>query len=212
MQQIPLILIALAALGIVLLHLRRRWPHLLPRTRKFFLSASILAILVFLSGYATGWVTVSDRFNAAVYGAAIAGYLLLLTVHSLNRPRWLTSATAIILAAPIFGSSLFLPLAGIFHPSPRRIQQLDGNLYVSWQRFTEVGPASNGVDLDIFYRPARFPFLHHTRLGGRFYNLQCDGDAIQVTLQPDRESVFVRCPSWPNSADSDPGSYLRLHR
>ncbi|GAC1356323.1 MAG: hypothetical protein NVSMB3_02510 [Acidobacteriaceae bacterium] len=166
---------------------------------------------IFATGYATHWTTSSDRLNSAAYWSAIAGYLFLLCVHSLARPRWITAITAVVLATPILASSLFLPLGGLFHPSPRRIQPLGDNLYASWQTFVELGPSSSGVDVDIFYRPPLLPFLRHTRLSGRFYDRRCQGAATKVLLQPDRSSVFVRCPAWPGSVDATPGDYLRLH-
>ncbi len=211
MQQIPLTIITLAALSVLLLILRARWKTLRCRTRRSVLLVAIAAIALFVVGYATHWVTASDRLNAAFYWSAVAGYLLLLSIHSLTRPRWLTSITAIVLAAPVLASSLFLPLGSIFHPNPRRIVALGTDLYVSWQPFVELGPSSSGVDVEIFYRPPLLPFLQHSRLGGRFYDRRCNGAATEVVLQPDHESVFVRCPSWPNSIDPSLGEYLRLH-
>lgn len=139
------------------------------------------------------------------------GDLLLLTLLSLNHPRWLTSASAIILAIPILGASIFLPLAGIFYPPPRRLQPLGEHLYVSWQEYAVRGTPSSGVDLEILYRPPLLPFLQHSRLAGRFYNQHCNAVATEVVLQPDHNSVFVRCPSWPNTSGNNPGDLLRLH-
>lgn len=211
MQQIPLILISLAVLIAMLLVLRHRWTTLRSRTRRFILGLALLGIALFFAGYATHWVTTSDRVNSTIYWTAVAGYLLLLSIHSLSRPRWLTITTAIILALPILASSLFLPLGSIFHPSPRRILPLGDHLYVSWQHFTELGPSSSGTDLEVLYRPRLLPFLQRTRLGGRFYDLRCNTAATQVALQPDHQSVFVRCPPWPNSMESGEGNIIRLH-
>ncbi len=211
MQQISLILIALAVLVAILLVLRSRWTTMRSRPRSVILGLALSAIAIFLGGYATHWATVSDRVNSAVYWAAVASYLLLLTIHSLTRPRWLTVATAIILGLPVFASSIFIPLGGIFGPSPRRVLPLGDNLYVSWQPFHELGTMTSGVDLEILYRPSLLPFLQHTRLGGRFYDLRCNAAATEVALQPDRQSVFVQCPPWPNSRESSEGHILRLH-
>ena len=211
MQQIPLILLTLALLALLLLSLRARWHRLRSSTRTLLLAASILAICIFGACYAKHWSTASDRLNSAVYLAAVAGYLLLLTVHSLNRPRWLTALTSLILAAPIFGSSLFLPIGGLFSPSPTRVLPLGQNLYVSWQEFTEFKPPPSGVDVDIFYRPPSLPFFKHSRLSGRFYNQRCNAKATEVTLEPDAHSVFILCPSWPNSPDPSGGEVVRLH-
>ncbi len=211
MQHIPLILITLAVLVAVLLVVRRRWTAMRPAIRTSILGLALLVIALFLAGYATHWATASDRFNSAVYWGAIAGYLLLLTIHSLTRPRWLTVTTAVILALPVLASSIFLPLGGVFHPSPRRVLPLGDHLYVSWQRFTELGPSSSGVDLEVFYRPRLLPFLQHTRLGGRFYDLRCNAAATEVALEPDHQSVFVRCPPWPSSSESGNGNIIRLH-
>ncbi len=211
MQQIPLILLTLAALSVLLLLLRARWQTLRSRTRRSVLLVAIASMALFVIGYATHWVTASDRLNAAFYWFAVAGYLLLLSVHSLTHPRWLTSMTAIVLFAPILASSLFLPLGSIFHPNPRRIVALGNNHYVSWQPFVELGPSSSGVDVDVFYRPPFLPFLQHSRLEGRFYDRRCNAAATEVVLQPDQRSVFVRCPSWPNSIEPSIGEYVRLH-
>lgn len=211
MHQVPLILTTFAALCVIILVVRNRWHRLYPRTRRALLTAALASIALFAIGYSTHWVSTSDRLNSAVYWSAVAGYLLLLAVHSLTRPRWLTSITAIILAAPMLASSLFLPLGSIFHPNPRRVEPLGDDLYVSWQPFVELGPSSSGVDVEIAHRPRFFPFLQHARLGGRFYDRRCNGAATQVALQPDHRSVFVRCPSWPGSADPNPGEYLPLH-
>ncbi len=214
MQQVPLIaliLLTLAAIAAALLLLRKRWPSLGAGTRRNLLLASLIAIGIFLTGRAAHWVTSSDRLNCAFYWAALSGYALLLTVHSLNRPRWLTSLSAIILIAPVFSASLLLPLGSLFRPFPRRVLPLGDNLYVSWQRFTEFGTSTSGVDIDIVSSPPHLPFLWHGRLGGRFYDRLCNAAATEVKLQPDRNTVFIRCPSWPNSAEHDPGAYIRLH-
>ena len=211
MQHVPLILFALGALASLILLVRSRWPALAPRTRKLAVLASALAILVFLFSYATHWTTASDRTNAAFYWAATAGYLLLLAIHSLSRPRWLTSITAFVLALPILASSVFLPLGKLFLPTSRRVQSLGHHLYASWAEFTELGTSSSGVDIDVFYRPALLPFLQRSRLAGRFYTLRCNAPATRVELQPDHTTVFVRCPSWPDSPEPDPGEYIKLH-
>ena len=211
MLHISVILIALAALIAALLLLRHRWSEMTWRTRKLLLLAAVLFITLFVLAYATHWVTAYDRLNSAIYWAAIAGYLLLLTVHSLTRPRWLTIATAIILAIPILASSIVLPLGGLFFPRPRRIRPLGDHLYASWQPFQELGTTTSGVDVEVVYRPRLVPFLQQTRLGGRFYDLRCNGAATEVALQPDHQSVFVRCPPWPNSGGSGEGDILRLH-
>lgn len=211
MQQIPFILTTLAALGVLIFLVRSRWQTLRHSTRRWLLGVFLAAIALFVSGYVTHWVTISDRLNSAVYWAAVAGYLLLLSIHSLTRPRWITSITAIVLAAPILASSLFLPLGSIFHPNPRRVVALGNDLYASWQPFVETGASSSGVDVEIFYRPPILPFLQHSRLGGRFYNRRCNAGATEVALQPNHNFAFVRCPPWPNSTDSSPGELLRLH-
>ncbi len=212
MEQIPYILATLAALCASLLFVRTRWQTWPLRPRRLALAASLLAILVILFAYATHWVTTSDRLNAAIYWSAIAGYLLLLTVHSLAQPRWLTSLTAIVLAIPILSASLLLPLATLFHPQPRRIVPLGRHLYASWQPFMESGPASAGVDVEVLSRPPWLPFLQHSRLGGRFFNMRCNAQATQLSLQPDGETVFVRCPLWTGAGGgSETGDYIRLH-
>ncbi len=211
MKSIPITLLTLFTLIVILLLVRSRWHSFAPRTRTSLLASALVAIGVFVFGRREAWVTSSDQLNCGFYWAAIAGYLLLLAIHSLNRPRWLTSASAVILAAPILTSSIFLPLTGIFHSTPRRVVPLGNNLYVSWQAFTELGPSSSGVDVDIFYRPPILPFLQHSRLGGRFYNRRCEAAATEVALQPDHDSVWVRCPPLPGSGESDPGEFLRLH-
>lgn len=211
MQQFPLTLLSLAVVFASLLLLRCRWHSLLPRTRRSALAAALLAILIFVAAYATKWVTASDRLNSAFYWAALTGYLLLLVLHTLNRPRWLTIPTAIILGLPVFASSIFLPLDALFHPSPRLTHRLDTDQYVSFQTFTEVGTSSTGRDIDIFYRPRLFPLFQRTRLGGRFFDSRCDTAALEVVLEPDHNSVFVRCPPWPGSGETDPGAIFRLH-
>ena len=211
MQHFPLTLFTLAGLLVSLLLLRKRWGALGRRTRQLLLASALLSIVLFVGGYGSKWVTASDRLNCAVYWAALAGYLLLLAVHSLNRPRWLTSLTAIILGLPIFASSIFLPLNGLFYPAPRQTRQLDDHLSVSLQPFTETGTSSTGADIDVFSRPRHFPFLRHTHLGGRFYDSRCNTAATEVLLQPDHNSVFVLCPSWPDAAEPDRGAVIRLH-
>lgn len=211
MQQILPILITLAALCIPILLVRARWQRLGYGVRRTVLGAAIASIVLFAIGYATHWITISDRLNSALYWAAVAGYLLLLSIHSLMRPRWITSITAIVLAAPLLASSLLLPLGSIFHHHPRRIVALGNHLYASWQPFVEVGPSSSGVEVEIFYRPPFLPLLRHSRLGGRFYDRRCNAAATEVALQSDHNSVFVRCPSWPNSIELNPGELLRLH-
>ncbi len=211
-----LTLLLLALVTAALLLVRRIWGGLRTHTRRSMVLAALLAIALFGIGRATSWSTTSDRANCGFYWLAVIGYLFLLTIHSLNRPRWLNSATAIVLALPIFAASFFLPLGTIFHPPPRRFQPLGDNLYVSWQRFVERGTPSTGVDLEVLYRPPLLPFLQHVRLAGRFYNLQCDAAATSVVLQPDHESVLVRCPPWPSPGGAleviGAGGLLRLRR
>ncbi len=211
MQHIPLIATALAGICIGLLILRSRWTRLHRSTHVAIVTGALIAIALFIASYATHWTTASDRLNSAIYWAAITAYLLLLTIHSLTRPRWLTSITAVILALPILASSLFLPLGNIFSPAPRRTIPLGDNLYASWQPFTELGPSSSGVDVEVSYRPRLLPFLQHARLGGRFYNQRCHAAATELLLQPDRRTVFVHCPAWPGSPETMPGELLPLH-
>jgi hypothetical protein len=211
MPPIPLTFLGLLIIAAALLLLRSHWPTLQRSTRRLILALAFVPIALLLFGYGTHWVTISDRFNCAIYWGAVTGYLLLLTLHSLNRPRWLTSLSALILALPILSSALFLPLTGIFEPDHRRVHPLGHQLYASWLPFVEGTSTGSGADVDISYRPRLLPFMRHSRLGGRFYDTFCNSAATEVQLQPDHESVFVRCPPWPGSGEVDPGYILRLH-
>jgi len=206
-----LTLLLLAVVGVALLLLRSRWSTFTHTRRRSFLLGACAAILLFLLGRISGWTTCSDRLNYGVYWAAIVGYLFLLTVLSLNRPRWIASGSALILAIPVLGASIFLPLGGVFNPAPRRIQALGDHLYVSWQEFSDRDTASSGVDLEVLSRPRLLPFMQHTRLAGRFYNQRCHASATAVVLQPDGNTVFVRCPPWTTSGAVNGGDLVRLH-
>lgn len=210
---LPILLTAFGLVVLVsaMLLLRSRWPGLSPQTRRTALTLAFLFISILVAAYITTWATVSVRFNCAVCWGAAAGYLLLLTIFSLNRPRALTSLLAVILALPLFSSSLFLPLGGLFKSHPRRTAPLGDHLYVAWQPFIDGSGFGTGVDVDIFQQSRLIPWLHRSRLGGHFFDTHCHGAATDMHLLPDHKNAYVHCPPWPGSVDAEPALVLPLH-
>jgi hypothetical protein len=150
----------------------------------------------------TQWITVSPRFNAALYWLAVVGYELMLVRFSLIRPRWLTSTSAFILLLPIFGSTLLFPLTGIFDTQPPDIFSIGGNYIVERSPWDATIAGHDGFDLLVFYRPAYAPFLRHMVQRSSFSDEQCESTAATATADPINKVVHFHCPGHHGAQDA----------
>jgi hypothetical protein len=191
---------ALLTTGIVLLRLV--WQRLSSRVHHVVITLACAAPFLSALSLTTKWTIYPASLNAALYWSAIAGYEFFLILFTLLPPKWLTSIIAAILIVPLLSASIFLPLARVFDTAHYQTLPL-GDKFVSvrtpWGSGTTNG---SGVDLEIYWRPSRAPFLQRRVQGVRYYNSQCDTGASFAVLQPDHKSVLMSCPAAANQQAS----------
>jgi len=177
---------------ILLVLLWWRLPQWLRRSIVCFAAAMVLIRILFIG---LQWSMVSTRLNAVMAWAAVGGYEILLARFSLMKPRWLTSMSAIVLFAPLIGSTMMIPLTKIFDWSSADISSLGGRYIVekgAWE--TDVS-GNSGMDLLVFYRPRIVPFLRHLAQRASFGNDACKADDASVRVDPKERTAHFHCPA-----------------
>jgi hypothetical protein len=209
-MHIPITIAALALLMVALLLLRIFWTRI-PRSVRFILvSASIGAVTLHVFFVATKWGTSLTYVNVIINWLAIAGYQLLVLLFSRFSPRWLTSICAAILLAPLFSTSILLPLTLIFQPGAIKRVPIGNNLFYKISAWSNNGAANSGIDLDIFYRPPFAPFLSRKVQSQTFNTQECNVYAASAILGPTPRTVIARCPHWPNQPTGTVDKLLQL--
>ncbi|MEO6805205.1 MAG: hypothetical protein ABI286_12530 [Edaphobacter sp.] len=202
---------ALALLMLALLFLRIFWMRIPRRLRSILVSASIGAVALHAFFVVTKWGTSSTYVNVIVNWLAIAGYQLLILLFSRLSPRWLTSICAAILLAPLFASSILLPLTMIFQPGAIIRVPIGNNLFYKVSPWSNNGAANSGIDLDIFYRPPFAPFLSRKVQSQPFNTQECNVYAAYATLGSTPRTVVAHCPHWPSQPAGAVDKLLRLY-
>lgn len=115
-MHIPTTIAALALLTAAMLLLRIYWTRIDFRLRFLLIRGSIGIITLHVFFAVSKWGTTSSYINVVINWLAIAGYELLVLLFTRLSPKWLTALSAVILIAPLFASSILLPLTRIFEP------------------------------------------------------------------------------------------------
>jgi hypothetical protein len=195
--------------GAVLL-LRLLWWRLPEWLRRSVLGIAIAMVLIRILFIGLQWSMTSTRLNAVVAWASIAGYQILLARFSLMRPRWLTSISAVILLAPLIGSTMITPLTRIFDWTAADISPLGGPYLLEKSPWDTDSTGNPGVDLYVFYRPPFAPFLRHMSQRAAFGHDACKYDASSVQINLDAHTAHFHCPAKAES-DSPIDLILPLH-
>jgi len=196
-MHVPLTFALLSALTGVLVLVRVFWRRIPHRVRLSLTVCAILTPIVSAIAFLTHWRTFSDRLDAGFYWASIASYEFFLILFTRLRPRWLTTAIAIVLILPVLSASVFLPLTDLFNQHPATITSIGDHLVSERVPWGSGAHEIGGTDLSIFSKPPWAPFLRRRRRSCRYYNSQCNAGAAFAVLQPDRDSVLMVCPASP---------------
>ena len=194
----------LASLTLAIILLRVFWSRVPTRTRSFLVYASLTMILLHVSFALTKWSTTSDHLNSVINWGAVAGYLLIIVLLTLHRPRWLTTISAAILILPVFAANILLPLRDIFSPDSPSVIRIDSRYIYAKNLWHEPGENQNsGADLMVFYQP-RFLPLRRKVQRATFNNMQCDASASSASIDRARKIIHFHCPASSTQAGSDP--------
>jgi hypothetical protein len=210
-MHIPITIAALTLLTAAILLLRIFWMRIDSRLRFFLIRGSIVIIMLHAFFALSKWGTTSAYINVIINWLAIASYELLVLLFSRLSPKWLTTLSAIILIAPLFASSILLPLTRIFEPGTIPRVPIGSHLYYKVVPWSVDGAANSGVDLDILYSPPFAPFLSHQVLSQPFNTQECNAFASFALLGPTPSTVIARCPHWPSKPPGVEDKLLELH-
>jgi len=210
-MHIPTTIAALTLLTAAMLLLRIFWMRIDFRLRYFLIRGSIGIIALHAFFAVSKWETSSSYINVIINWLAIAGYELLILLFSRLSPKWLTSLSAVILIAPIFASTILLPLTRIFEPGTTPRVPLGNHLYYKVAPWSVDGAANSGVDLNILYSPPLIPFLSHKVQSQPFNTQECNAFASFALVGPTPRTVIARCPHWPNEPPGVEDKLLQLH-
>jgi hypothetical protein len=195
---IPIATAVLVLLTVAVILLRVFWLRIPAKLRYLLLRAAIAILLLQILSTVTKWTTTSDHLNALFYAAAVASYELLLLLFARLRPRWLTSLSSVVLLIPVFSFSILFPLTSLFNPPPPPPISLGDHLFYEKLPWDTGDPATDGADFFIFYKPPFAPFLRHKIKRPTLSNVQCNVAAASIAFEPDRKSLRIDCPPWPD--------------
>ena len=202
-MQVLLTTAVLASLTLAIIVLRLFWSRVPAKIRSFLVYAGLAMILVHVTFSVTKWSTTSEHLNSLVNWGAVAGYVLIVVLFTLNRPRWLTTVSAAILLLPIFASSILLPLRDLFNSVPS-VTRIDNRYVYQKNPWKEPGENQNsGADLMVFYQPGFLP-LHRKVQRATFNDMQCDAAASSATIDHERKIIHFHCPALSTPAGSEP--------
>jgi hypothetical protein len=210
-MHIPSTIAALMLQTAAMLLLRIFWMRIDVRLRFFLIRGSIGIIALHAFFAVSKWGTSSSYINVIINWLAIAGYELLVFLFSRLSPKWLTTLSAVILIAPLFASSILLPLTRLFEPNAIPRVPIGNHLYYKVAPWSVGGAANSGVDLDILYSPPFAPFLSHKLQTQPFNTQECNAFASFALLGPSPRTVIARCPRWPSESSGVEDKLLKLH-
>ena len=209
MMHVPLTLALLAAITAVAVLLRMRWPSLSRRYRTILIGLAFSALLVDAIMIVFKWEPNSELIFRLTNWFVVAAYLFLLALWTRMSPRWLTTLSAIVLALPLLGPTVLYRFAAIFDDTPQISTPLADSIFVLRTPWRAVFGGTSGTDLNIYYRPAWFPFVRHGLDYTRLYNGQCHTSDVSVVLSADHTRAFVHCPPWPGQSTEQSYDLIR---
>lgn len=210
-MEIRLTIAALALLIAAMLLLRIFWARLPGRLRFLLVRGAIAIFALHMFFASTKWGTTSSYTNVIIGWLAIAAYVLLVLLFSRISPRWLTSLSAAILLAPLFASSVLLPLTAIFHPGSIPTVPIGNHLYYKVSQWSNDGAGNSGTDLDIYYRPPFAPFLSRKVQTQAFNMQECNAYAATASIGPLPKTIIAHCPRGPAQSSGTVDKLLKLH-
>jgi hypothetical protein len=194
----------LASLTLAIVLLRVFWFHVPAKYRSFIVYTGLSMIFLHVAFTVTKWNTTSDRLNSLINWGAVAGYLLIIVLFTLQRPRWLTTISAVILILPVFASNILLPLRDLFNPVSPSVARIDNRYVYVRTLWDQPGENQNsGVDLMVFYQP-RFVPLRRKVQRATFNDMQCDASASSASIDHARKIIHFHCPASSTQAGSSP--------
>jgi hypothetical protein len=192
----------LASMMLAIILLRVFWSRVPARVRSFLVYAGVAMILLHVAFTVTKWSTTSDRLNSIINWGAIAGYLLIIVLFTLHRPRWLTTISAAILLLPVFASSILLPLTSLFDADSPAVARIDDRYIYEKNLWNEPGENQNsGADLMIFYQPRYIPLRRKVQRAS-FNDMQCNASASSASIDRERKIIHFHCPALSTPAGS----------
>jgi hypothetical protein len=194
----------LASLLLAILLLRVFWSRVPAKIRSSLVYTGLAMILIHVAFAATKWSTTSDRLNTLINWGAVAGYLLIIVLFTLHRPRWLTTISAAILILPVFAANILLPLRDLFNPDVPSITRIDNRYIYAKNIWHETGENQNsGADLMVFYQPHFLPLRRKVQRA-TFNDMQCDASASSASIDRVHKIIQFHCPASSTRAGSDP--------
>ncbi|HEY6412796.1 MAG TPA: hypothetical protein VIX42_03875 [Edaphobacter sp.] len=194
----------LASMMLAIILLRVFWSRVPAGVRSFLVYAGAAMILLRVGFTLTKWSTTSDRLNSIINWGAVAGYILIIVLFTLHRPRWLTTISAAILLLPVFASNILLPLTSLFDPASPDITRIDERYIYEKNLWNEPGENQNsGADLMVFYQLHFLPLRRKVQRA-TFNNMQCNASASSASIDHTRKIIHFHCPASSTQAGSDP--------
>jgi hypothetical protein len=194
----------LISLLLAIIALRVFWSRVPARVRSSLVYTGLGMILLHVAFTVTKWSTTSDRFNSLINWGAVVGYLLIIVLFTLHRPRWLTIISAVILILPVFAANILLPLKALFEPNSATITRIDNRYIYEKNLWIESGENQNsGADLMVFYQPRFLPMRRKVQRA-TFNDMQCDASASSARIDRERKIIHFHCPALSTPAGSDP--------
>jgi len=193
-MHIALTTAVLVLLTAAMLLLRILWNRIPSRVGYGIIVVCVALLLLEAFFAATRWGTTSDRLNVLINWSAIAAYELLVFLFSRLTPRWLTSLSAVILLAPVFGASVMFPLTELFDTSSHKAIPIANNFFYQIKPWGNAGNGNKGADVIVSYRPPFAPFLRHKVRIVSFNERQCNPNAAIVVPSSIEKTVLGRCP------------------
>jgi hypothetical protein len=194
----------LALLLFAIILLRVFWTRVPAKTRSFLVYSGLAMMFIHVAFAVTKWSTTSDRFNSIINWGAVAGYMLIIVLFTLHRPRWLTTISAAILILPVFASNIILPLRDLFSTDSPSIVRIDNRYIYAKNRWHESGENQNsGVDLMVFYQP-RFLPLRRKLQRATFNDMQCDASASSANIDRVSKIIHFHCPASSTAIGLEP--------
>ena len=202
-MRVLLTAVVLASLLLAIILLRVFWARVPAKARSFLICTGLAMMFLHIVFTLSKWSTTSYRLNAIINWGAVAGYMLVIALFTLLRPRWLTTISAVILILPVFATNIFLPLLDLTSDSPI-VTRIDRH-YTYAQTFWDISGENqnSGVDLVVFYQP-RFLPLRRKVQRATFNDMECDASASSASLDRASKIIHFHCPASLRKAGSAP--------
>jgi hypothetical protein len=204
-MRVLLTAVVLASLLLAIILLRVFWARVPAKARSFLIYTGLAMMFLHVAFTLSKWSTTSYLLNAIINWGAVAGYILVIALFTLLRPRWLTTISALILILPVFATNIFLPLQDLFaSEDPPKVTRIDRH-YTYSQSFWDISGENqnSGVDLVVFYQP-RFLPLRRKVQRATFNDMECDASDSSASIDPASKIIHFHCPASLRKAGSAP--------